>query len=143
MDNRIHSFRPSSELQIEERRRKVQQAKERSICRSCGQTSHWAGDDKALPKGKKGKGFRRSEVRQAPQEINGNVRSNFSSHAGVQAQNRCRSRHVKNLTSCSFQTRAKHGKITSLSSQARVGHQGSIPFEARPWMSTEIEDVES
>ena len=37
--------RASSELQIEERRQRVQQARERSTCRSCGQTGHWAGDE--------------------------------------------------------------------------------------------------
>ena len=38
VDNRIHASRSLAELQIEERRRKVQQAQETSNCRSCGLT---------------------------------------------------------------------------------------------------------
>ena len=57
VDNHIHSFRLLSELQIEGRRRNVQQAKERSTCRRCGQTGLWAGDDKCPTRkgGSKGK----------------------------------------------------------------------------------------
>ena len=74
VDKRVHSYRPSSQLQTDERRNKVQQSQERSACRACGQTGHSAGDaacctgkdgfkgkDKAHYEGKK-TSFRRSEA---------------------------------------------------------------------------------
>ena len=58
VSDQIRPFRLSSEVQVEERLRKVQQAQERSTCRSCRLTGHCAGDDKCLTRkgDTKGKG---------------------------------------------------------------------------------------
>ena len=40
----IHSYKPKSELSIEERKKSVAKAKEKSTCRGCGKPGHWAGD---------------------------------------------------------------------------------------------------
>ena len=44
VQRRIHSFRPKSELSIDERKRNVEKAKANSHCRTCGRKAHWAGD---------------------------------------------------------------------------------------------------
>ena len=41
---RYHSFRPTSELNLEQRKAKVAQVKAKSKCRACGRLGHWQGD---------------------------------------------------------------------------------------------------
>jgi len=60
VDRRVHSYRPKSELSIEERKKKVADAKANSYCRACGQKGHWASDLNCPARGKgsgKGKSF--------------------------------------------------------------------------------------
>ena len=51
VQKRLHSFKPKSELTIEERKKCVSKAKQNSSCRSCGQPGHWAGDQECKMKG--------------------------------------------------------------------------------------------
>ncbi len=41
---RYHSFRPSAELNLKDRRDRVAQVKAKSRSRACGQIGHWQGD---------------------------------------------------------------------------------------------------
>ena len=50
----VHAYRPSSELTLDERKKKVALAKINSTCRACNQKGHWQGD-KECPKGQKNK----------------------------------------------------------------------------------------
>ena len=56
VDRTIHSFRPKSELSVEDRKKHVEKAKANSSCRQCGQKGHWAGDACCPSRGEKGKG---------------------------------------------------------------------------------------
>ena len=49
----VHPYRPSSELSIEERKKRVDAVKQKSTCRACGKTGHWANDAICEMKGKK------------------------------------------------------------------------------------------
>ena len=110
VDNHIHSFRPASEFQVEERRRKVQQAKERekpvgaAVRGATGQGKTSVLLTRVVPKGKArlAKVPRTFDVQkyQSSADYHGNVCSIFSIYAGVQGQcrtkdgsNRCRSTH--------------------------------------------------
>eukprot|EP00972_Heterocapsa_arctica_P025741 3788074-Heterocapsa_arctica.AAC.1 len=42
VENRIHSYRPRSELSIDDRKKNVEKAKQNSHCRACGAKGHWA-----------------------------------------------------------------------------------------------------
>ena len=44
VERRTHSFRPKSELSLEDRRKHVEKAKANSTCRQCGARGHWTGD---------------------------------------------------------------------------------------------------
>ena len=50
----IHSYKPKSELSIEERKKSVAKAKEKSTCRGCGKEGHWAGDPECPLRGSTG-----------------------------------------------------------------------------------------
>ena len=42
--HQVHSWRPKSEMSVQDRKAKVDKAKQNSTCRSCGKKGHWAGD---------------------------------------------------------------------------------------------------
>ena len=116
VNNHISSSSPSSELQIEERWRKVQQAKERLTCPSCGQTGHWAGDDKCRARNGGSKGLAKA----VPEER----KAHFSRGFDMLKYPSTAGDH-RNVCS-SFQA-TQEGE--SLPSQARLE---SIPFQAQP-----------
>ena len=65
MDKRIHSFRPSSELKIDNRKSHVEEAKNHCFCRQCGQKGHWASNDQ-YPVRKKGQGGKKGRGKGKP-----------------------------------------------------------------------------
>ena len=55
----MHPYKPTSELSLDERKKRVEAVKAKSTCRACGKTGHWANDAICEMKGRKAHPFTR------------------------------------------------------------------------------------
>ena len=49
----VHPYRPTSELSLDERKKRMEAVKKKSTCKACGKVGHWANDAICKMKGKK------------------------------------------------------------------------------------------
>ena len=58
----VHPHKPTSELSLDERKKRVDAVKAKSTCRACGKTEHWANDAICEMKGTMGQMHRKHGV---------------------------------------------------------------------------------